>query len=382
MNIILLYSILAITILCTSSPASGYKSIISYPSPILNLWRLEITCLAILPGFIYEAVTYPSKVRELIRGYFYLPLISGFAHSLYVTFWVLSLSQTTLLHSVFFLSVTSTLITFTNLLLGRSVKSSDIAGMFLAATGLCFLLIAVRESTLIMQGSLIALGASFFYSLYWRGGNFALKDKNLPMWSYILIMNLVSGICCFTYSYYFYEDWQVFGWVNKDCLIMILWLGLVPSILANFAYNLILRGLDTYIVTCCVNFNPVVSVIIGVISGYSDLPDITICVGCFVVLCGNMILTLSKDEKKALQGVENASNLFVYSSVVEDIVKVHDTIHYKNPHALSLESELKPEEQVTPASSHLHKDFTIIQNKLAARVRRKKAAYYNSMFGM
>lgn len=395
MNKLLLYSLLALTILCTSSPATAYKSILSAPSPLLNLWRMEITCLAIFPGFIYECIVQPTKVSDLMTKYLYLPLLSGFAHSLYITFWVLSLSQTSIIQSVFFLSCTSALLTFTNLLLGRSVKSSDIAGTCITSSGLLILLLAVRDSTIMMQGSLISLGASFFYSIYWRAGNYALKDKNIPIWSYLWSLNCVSGICCWVYSYCFYDDGDILGWIDGKYVVIILWLGLVPSILANFSYNLILKSLDTYIVTCCVNFSPIVSAGIAVVFGFQDVPEVTVWIGGFVVLCGNMIVTLSKDEKKALQGVENVSNQFIYPSVVEEIMKSTDIIYNRHHPVISLDSEIEPSLPASPHSPHsvqyLHSahsphsnlhDFALIHNQLAKRVQRRKAAYYTSMFGM
>ena len=321
MNQVFIYGLLALSIACAGSGASVFKALGDVPSAIKTSWRMQVTMLALLPPFIYEIKTQRQRVKDMYTQHLYLPIFGGVCLALYFILWVLSLEQTSVAHSVLIANSVPIILVLGNFVLCKKVRTSDMIGVGVGLLGKVIISFDLNSGNTTLLGDGVATISAFCNAMYWVVGNEALKNKNLPLWSYMITLNLSTCITSFIISATYFGYTDLFGWTTPERLPYTLILGLGPGILTHVSNNYLLKFLGPLIVTSFANLTPFVSILIAWVAGYQGAPHLILWIGGVVVLAGNLIITIYKADEKPIEIIESVVNDFVDSEAIASIYK-------------------------------------------------------------
>lgn len=323
MNHIIHYVLLVIAIVSGGSAATAYKALGNVSSPLKTTWRMQITCLAQLIPFLYEFKTQRERVKETFKHHIYLPILGGLSLSFYFLFWVISLQETSVAHSVLIACSVPVILVVGRLILCKKVPTSDIIGVGVGVIGLFIISLDLKSADSTVHGDSMAGLSAMCNAAYWIIGNEGLKNRNLPLWSYMITLNATTCVMCYVYSVLLFNEYDFMGWIQLDRLPYALVLGLGPGMLTHVSFNYLLKYLGSLIVTSFGNLGPIVSIMIAWAVGYQGTPGVFLWLGGTIVLAGNMIITLYKDKQKNVELMESVIQDFIDSSALGSINKSH-----------------------------------------------------------
>ena len=162
----------------------------------------------------------------------------------------------------------------------------------------------------------------------------------------MITLNATTGVMCYVYSALLFNEYDFMGWIQLDRLPYALVLGLGPGMLTHVSFNYLLKYLGSLIVTSFGNLGPIVSIMIAWAVGYQGTPGVFLWLGGAIVLAGNMITTLYKDQQKNVEMMESVIQDFIDSSVLESINKSH-----KSREVLTQALYPAADNQITPAAN-------------------------------
>jgi drug/metabolite transporter (DMT)-like permease len=93
-------------------------------------------------------------------------------------------------------------------------------------------------------------------------------------------------------------------WKDERFLPYVL-LGILPGFICNSSYIYLVKHLRPVIVTSFINFSPVISSFIAWFCGFQEIPKLYTWLGGLILISGNMVITLSKDDKRSLESLES-----------------------------------------------------------------------------
>lgn len=306
MDKIFLILLLIGAIISGAAAATLYKLLGHLPSPLLSLWRFQITCIAEVPIFIHEMKHNIPLYKLLFTRYLYLPILSGLVLSLYFLFFVLALELTSVAHTALICNSVPLMIVVGNYMIYRVLRKSDLIGVALGVLGLLLISLDMKSQNDTWYGDCVALAAALCSCIYWLVSNQALKHKKLPLWGFVMVANLCTGIFLMVQSGCIYEDWDVLGWVNKEYVGIVIILGICPGILTNVGYNYLMKQMRPVVVTSLANLSPFVSILIAWLAGFQGVPKITTWAGGVILITGNMIVTLAKQDESTDKAEKNS----------------------------------------------------------------------------
>jgi drug/metabolite transporter (DMT)-like permease len=313
------FLLLFIAVLAGGSASSAYKALGEVPAAIKTAWRMQITCMGQLLPFIYELKTQPDRVKNMFISHIHIPILGGMSLSLSFLLWVMALDYTSVAHTSLIANSIPVVLVVGNLLLCKKVKATDILGVTLGVLGLFVISLNLKSDGSSFKGDLIAEISVLFSAAYWLIGNEGLKNRNLPLWSYMITLNVVTCFMSFMYSVFLYDYYDFVGWVSSEKLPFALILGLGPGIFGHMSYNYLLKYLGPLIVTSFLNLSPLATIIIAWICGYQQAPKLLLWLGGFIILAGNIIITVYKSNKKPKEMVESVIQEFIDGSTINKV---------------------------------------------------------------
>lgn len=321
MNHVFNICLLVLSIILGGSAATALKALGNVPSAIKTSWRMQVTILAQLVPFIYEIKTQRERVKEMFTQHVHLPILGGVCLSLYFLLWVMSLEETSVAHSVLIANSVPIILVLGNLVLCRKVRSSDMIGVGIGLLGKLIISCDLQSGNTTLLGDGLATLSAFCNSMYWIVGNESLKNKNLPLWSYMITLNVSTCVTSFIISVMSFGYTDFFGWTTPERLPSTLMLGLGPGIFTHVSNNYLLKFLGPLIVTSFANLTPFVSIVTAWIFGYQDAPHLILWIGGVVVLAGNLIITIYKSDEKPIEVLESVVDDFIDSEAIASIYK-------------------------------------------------------------
>ena len=321
MQHLLHFLLLFIALLAGGSASVAYKALGDVPTPMKTAWRMQITCMGQLLPFLYELKTQPDRVKNMFKSSIHIPILGGVSLSLSFILWVMALDYTSVAHTSLIANSIPVVLVVSNLLLCKKVKASDIIGVSLGVVGVFVISLNLNSDGSRFEGDLMAEISVIFSAAYWVIGNEGLKNRNLPLWSYMITVNAVTCSMSFLYSVFLFDYYDFVGWVRSERLPYVLILGLGPGILTHMSYNYLLKYLGPLIVTSFVNLSPLATITIAWICGYQQAPKLLLWFGGFIILAGNIIITIYKSNEKAKEMEESVIQEFIDASMIEKVDK-------------------------------------------------------------
>ena len=312
-NRIVLWLILIAAIVSISSAGAVFQLMSEVDPMLRSSWRFQLTALFMFPLFIYQTKESmkDSEFVQLLKekDTIYIIFGSGLSLGLHMGAWVWSLDNTSLTHSLLFVTIHPLIIVTGALLLRYFVPKKQIIGAMVGFAGGSIALLGISsESEATIIGDLAAVLGAFAVVGYFLAGR-KLRQW-MPLFTYIFPVTLIAAIQLALISIILEDstlslvnsNHSIFGWISITWLPYVLYLALFPGIVGHAGISMVLRWFPPIIVSVAYLFEPLIGSIIGWYLGTTDIPEIWTWIGGIILLIGmGIVVTNSSEEREILE---------------------------------------------------------------------------------
>ena len=315
------WGLLAAAVIGVSSAGALFQHVDAVPPLLRASWRLQLTAIVLLPFFVYQLRTIEPEVARQ----FYTPktwallLASGVALAAHFGAWVASLDQTTLTHSLLFVTAHPLVIVLGMALLASKVgavrwpKQNEAFGAAICFVGAGITLLDAGsqqgDQTVTVLGDALAFGGAVFVVGYIVVGR--MLRTWLPIFLYAYPVTLIAAVLLLPFSYVFepsFADYGALGWLAPEFFGWFLLLALVAGLLGHTGLNTCLRYISPLIVSVSVTLEPVLGSIIGWLFFDSGVPGRWTWLGGVVLLTGLLTVVVAGEQASQEANNQNESS--------------------------------------------------------------------------
>ncbi|MBF13919.1 MAG: hypothetical protein CMA97_00170 [Euryarchaeota archaeon] len=304
---ILLWVLLTFSIISISSAGAVFQLMDDVPPLLRASWRFQLTALLMAPIFFlqYRDMRQDSVLMDKLR----LPetrsilLGSGISLGLHMGAWVWSLDNTSLTHSLLFVTIHPLIIVFGALLLRKYVPKQQVFGASIGFIGGGITLLGISaETDVTLLGDLAAIIGAIAVVGYFLAGR-KLRQW-MPLFVYILPVTFIAAVFIAIMSMMFegtvlsmsQENISMFGWMSGSWIWYVLYLAVFPGIVGHAGISAVLRWFPPVIVSVAYLFEPLVGSFIGWILGTTGIPSLWTWVGATVLMIGTVLVIRGDEE--------------------------------------------------------------------------------------
>eukprot|EP01023_Acetabularia_acetabulum_P000724 TRINITY_DN10294_c0_g1_i9.p1 TRINITY_DN10294_c0_g1~~TRINITY_DN10294_c0_g1_i9.p1 ORF type:complete len:366 (-),score=39.67 TRINITY_DN10294_c0_g1_i9:297-1394(-) len=308
------YFLLTASVLSVSSAAAIFKYLQEVPSQMLASWRLQLTSVVLLPGFIYQLRQLDeNEVGFAVSNIGYL-CASGTALAVHFGSWVAGIHLTSLPHALLIVTACPSMIMAAGAwVLRKPISWGELLGTLMGVLG-CALLVqgANTDHEVSYLGDFYCfIGALSFVA-------YALIGKHLrsqmPIFIYAFPVTLISAILLSFWALliggslagthgttaYLY---------NGRYFLCILGLALGPGFIGHTGFNLLLKYFPTLVITVCYSMEPICGSIIGWLAGLTGIPVVWTWLGGTVILSSAVTVNLSANQRQKQESLQEIIQL-------------------------------------------------------------------------
>ncbi|KYR00567.1 hypothetical protein DLAC_02584 [Tieghemostelium lacteum] len=339
--------------LFTMSSAGSVLMMINVPPLLKASWRLQSTSLFLFFGLFYDLNSFyqyitvmkikklyysvmgpyqkqldekeqekmveneKKKLQEISeiwnklfqRNTIALIVATGLILGLHFAFWVTSLNETTLPHSLLFVTSSPLMVIVVMLVLRKPITKMEIIGALVGFLGLLITLLGSFISTTgsgsqrpTVYGDLLALLGAACIVFYLFVGQ-KLRQW-LPLFMYAFPVTFIGSILLTVLSLIFetapeaIRSYSIVGWFQRDYILKVLYLGIFPGLFGHTGVNGIIKYIEPVIISVTLLLEPPIGSLIGYILGVSDGIDIFTLIGGPIIIGGCILVTISNSKKK------------------------------------------------------------------------------------
>tara|TARA_B100000902_G_scaffold19481_1_gene23335 strand:+ start:540 stop:1487 length:948 start_codon:yes stop_codon:yes gene_type:complete len=303
--------ILSAAVVAVSSAGAVLQSIDEIP-PLLRMgWRLQATSLVLFPFAMVQWLRLDQENRSFVvnRRNFSILFASGFCLFLHFATWGWSLDNTSLTHSLLFVTAHPLVFVIGAAIIGRPLLKRQSYGALLAFVGAALSLLSIGEDgEVTLIGDLAAFAGAVAIVGYLSAGR-ELRSW-MPLFVYAFPVTFFAAILL-TISSIFFEtsDWNqilsisTFGWIDMIWLPAIAYLAIGPGLIGHTGINGVLKWLPPIVISVSVLIEPILGTFIGIMLGTANYPDYWTLIGGSIILFG-LYLVISADEKTIVNSEE------------------------------------------------------------------------------
>lgn len=314
------WGLLVAAVIGVSSAGALFQHVDAVPPLLRASWRLQLTSLVLLPLFMYQWVTIEADVAQRFwtRKTWLLLSASGLALAAHFGAWVASLDETTLTHSLLFVTAHPLVIVVGMFLLAPTIAAirrpmpNEAFGALICFIGAGITLLDAGSSqgdqTVTVFGDALAFGGAVFVVGYIVVGR--LLRTWLPIFLYAFPVTLLAALLLIPLSWLIepeFATYGVAGWTDGEFLIWFLLLALVAGLLGHTGLNTCLRYISPLIVSVSVTLEPVLGSIIGWLFFDSGLPGKWTWLGGLVLMSGLLTVVVAS-ERASLEEANNQNS--------------------------------------------------------------------------
>ncbi len=303
---ILLWVLLIFSIISISSAGAVFQLMDDVPPLLRASWRFQLTTLMMAPlcfiqyrGARQDQTFMSNLMSQETR---YILFGSGISLGLHMGAWVWSLDNTSLTHSLLFVTIHPLIIVFGALLLRKYVPRQQVFGASIGFLGGGIALLGISaETDVTLLGDIAAIIGAVAVVGYLVAG------RKLRQWMPLFVYTVpVTGIAAIllgimslmiegsTFSMN-QEDISIFGWISSSWIFYVLFLAAFPGIVGHAGISAVLRWFPPIIVSVAYLFEPLIGSIIGWLLGTTGIPSLWTWVGAIVLIIGT-VLVIKGDE--------------------------------------------------------------------------------------
>ena len=295
------YALLAVALLAVSSAGAVLQQMGEVPPLLRASWRMQGTSLVLLPGFAYQ--WFRMERSSISRNDWLLMFASSVFLALHFGSWIWSLDNTSLVHSLLFVTSHPLVVVALMPILGNSVRKGHVAGALVGFVGAAITLGDVRGGDgVTLMGDLAAFFGAVTVVGYLFIGRYLRSEKGTPVFVYAFPVTLLAGIFLAASSIGIegtslsnaIPEQSLIGWGEAAWIPWIAYLSLGPGLCGHTVINTVLRWISPIIVSITLLFEPVIGGLIGWLwTGDLALGMWTL-VGGPLMLCGAIMVTLEE----------------------------------------------------------------------------------------
>ncbi|RJU94732.1 MAG: DMT family transporter [Candidatus Poseidoniales archaeon] len=314
------WGLLVAAVFGVSSAGALFQHVDAVPPLLRASWRLQLTSIVLLPLFLYQLQTIEKDVAvefKTKRTWTLLSL-SGLALAAHFGAWVASLDETTLTHSLLFVTAHPLVIVVGMLLFASQIEAvrlpyrMETVGALICFVGAAITLMDTGSSqgdqTATVFGDMLAFGGAVFVVGYIVVGR--ILRTWLPIFLYAFPVTLIAAVLLLPFSWWLEQGFGEFGatgWTNGEFFVWFLLLALVAGLLGHTGLNTCLRYISPLIVSVAVTLEPVLGSIIGWVFFDAGIPGKWTWLGGLVLMAGLMTVVVAS-EQASLSKANNENN--------------------------------------------------------------------------
>ena len=291
--------ILGASLLAVSSAGAVFE-MMQGPGPLLKAsWRLQATALVLFPGFIIQwknadlelKQRFKKKETLLVMG------LSGIFLTLHFGSWVWSLDETTLTHSLLFVTTHPLVIIVGLWLLGKGANKREVIGAIIGFTGAAIAILdAGADNDVSLFGDFLAFIGAVTVVGYLMAGR--VLRKWMPLFLYAFPVTLVCAIGLSIWAWIIegaspsFVNGGLFGWAMLAWLPYVAYLAIGPGLVGHTGINGVLKWIPPLVISVALVMEPLIGSIIGWALGQDSLPGFYTWLGGPLMICGALLVTL------------------------------------------------------------------------------------------
>jgi drug/metabolite transporter (DMT)-like permease len=278
------------------------------PAVSLAAWRLQATAIVLLPFFIWQWRKTPKQVRDRCFDIRVLSVLALSAIFLTIHFgtWLMSLKQTSLTHSLLFVTAHPLVFIIAMWMLRRPANKGQVIGVLLGLTGGAIALLDVGSGAgdVTLKGDLLAFIGAIAIVVYLAAGRHLRQW--MPIFLYAFPVTLISAILLTVWSIIqnemsisFDSAVGAFGWLSLLWIPFVLYLALGPGLFGHTGINAVLRWIPPLLVSVTLVLEPLLGSLLGYLVGVESAPGFWTWIGGPMMIIGTASVTLSKHSHRS-----------------------------------------------------------------------------------
>ena len=312
-----IWILLACAVLGVSSAGALFQHVDEIPPLLRASWRLQLTAILLAPFALLQWKQADDDLKQMYKQKSSMKIIglSGLFLAAHFGTWVASLDETSLTHSLLFVTSHPIIIVVGMIFLSKSIDSIDfprrneVIGAFIGFTGAALTLSSMGKQqgdhTVTLYGDALAFTGGIFVVGYIICGR--ILRQWMPIFLYAFPVTLLGGVLLIPASYLLepqFSELGIFGWADRQFLPWFLLLAAIAGFLGHTGLNTCLRYVSPLVVSVSVTLEPVLGTVIGWMFFDAGTPDGTTILGGLILLVGLLMVVVSQ-ESEALDKTNN-----------------------------------------------------------------------------
>ncbi|MEK9730312.1 MAG: DMT family transporter [Candidatus Poseidoniales archaeon] len=304
-----IWILLACAVLGVSSAGALFQHVDEIPPLLRASWRLQLTAILLAPFAILQWKQADDDLKQMYKQKSSMKIIglSGLFLAAHFGTWVASLDETSLTHSLLFVTSHPIIIVVGMIFLSKGIESIDfprrneIIGAFIGFAGAALTLSSMGKQqgdhTVTLYGDALAFAGGIFVVGYIICGR--ILRQWMPIFLYAFPVTLLGGVLLIPASYLLepqFSEFGIFGWTDGQFLPWFLLLAAIAGFLGHTGLNTCLRYVSPLVVSVSVTLEPVLGTIIGWMFFDAGTPDGTTILGGLILLVGLLMVVVSQES--------------------------------------------------------------------------------------
>ena len=292
-----------------SSAGALFQQVDDVPPLLRASWRLQLTAIILAPMAFVQWSIHKEQIKDKMYQSNTIKWLvaSGFFLALHFGAWVASLDETSLTHSLLFVTAHPLIIVFGMLVLAkfatkyRTPNKKEILGACIGFLGAGLALVDQGSQqgghTVTIWGDFLAFLGAVFVVGYLISGR--VLRKWMPIFVYAFPVTLIGALLLIPASLILEPtsaDLGIFGWLDIDYLPWFLALALIAGILGHTGLNTCLRYTPPLVVSTSVTMEPIIGSLIGYAIFDSGLPGFWTWIGGPILIAGIILVIIGTPQ--------------------------------------------------------------------------------------
>ena len=316
------WMLLVAAIFGVSSAGALFQQVDDIPPLLRASWRLQLTSVVLAPLALMQWKSHGNslKSRFMERKTILWLLAGGVFLALHFGAWVASLDETSLTHSLLFVTAHPLIIVFGMALIARfslsyfrSPNRWEIIGACVGFLGAALALVDLGDEqggrTVTIWGDFLAFLGAVFVVGYIVSGR--VLRKWMPIFLYAFPVTLIGALILIPASYLLEDDFSsmgAFGWIQAEYFWWFLALALIAGLLGHTGLNTCLRYMPPLVVSTSVTMEPIIGSIIGFVLFDTGLPGFWTWLGGPILISGILMVIIGSSQENTNNETVEVSN--------------------------------------------------------------------------
>tara|TARA_Y100001978_G_scaffold165419_1_gene152803 strand:+ start:5202 stop:6191 length:990 start_codon:yes stop_codon:yes gene_type:complete len=294
-----------------SSAGALFQQVDGVPPLLKASWRLQLTTIVLAPLALMQWRTHGHSLKSRFwqKDTILWLLAGGIFLALHFGAWVASLDETSLTHSLLFVTAHPLIIVFGMALIARfslsylrSPNRYEVIGACVGFLGAAIALVDLGDQqggrTVTVWGDFLAFLGAVFVVGYIVSGR--VLRKWMPIFLYAFPVTLIGAVILLPASYLFEDEFTTYGaigWIHGKYFWWFLALALIAGLLGHTGLNTCLRYIPPLVVSTSVTMEPIIGSMIGFVLFDTGLPGFWTWVGGPILIAGILIVIIGSSQE-------------------------------------------------------------------------------------